>query len=52
MLSISEAIEIINDLFKRELETPYEERSLGTDEMLAIQVLYDYIKHLEHNKIT
>lgn len=51
MLSISEAIEIINDLFKRELETSYEERSLGTDELLAIQALYDYAKHLEYNKI-
>lgn len=47
MLSVEQAIDILNELFERELKAYGDEKCLGSDELVALQTLYDYAKHLE-----
>ena len=46
-MTVEEAIDILQRLVKSELQLSDEDRSLNCDELLAIQVLYDYAKYLE-----
>lgn len=47
MLSVEQAMDILNELFESELKASLDERCLGSDELVALQTLYDYVKHLE-----
>lgn len=47
MMTVEEAKVILTDLFKREMKECYEDMVLGCDELVALQVMADYIKYLE-----
>ena len=50
MMTVEEAKIILTDLFKRELKECYEDMVLSCDELIALQVMADYIKCLEGGK--
>lgn len=47
MMTVEEAKKILADLFSRELKEFWEDMSLGCDELVAMQVMADYIRYLE-----
>lgn len=47
MMTVEEAKKILTYLFNREMKEYWEDKSLGCDELIALQVMADHIRNLE-----